>query len=116
LQGHAIKNDIRFTAVAPTIARPNSPPDLTNSLLNTCVFGSGAVYPPDLGNLTASPTSKLAACTNWGQISFRSLHPGGLNFGMADGSVKFLKSSLSLQTYRALGTRAGGEVISSDQY
>jgi hypothetical protein len=35
---------------------------------------------------------------------------------MADGSVKFLKSSLSLQTYRALGTRAGGEVISSDQY
>ena len=35
---------------------------------------------------------------------------------MADGSVKFIKSTINLQTYRALGTRAGGEVISADQY
>jgi hypothetical protein len=35
---------------------------------------------------------------------------------MADGSVKFIKSSISVPTYRALGTRAGGEVLSADQY
>ena len=35
---------------------------------------------------------------------------------MADGSVKFLKNSIDLRTYRALGTRAGSEVISSDSY
>ena len=45
-----------------------------------------------------------------------SYHPGGSNFLMADGSVKFLKSTIALPTYWGLGSRAGGEVISSDQY
>ena len=35
---------------------------------------------------------------------------------MADGSVRWIKESISLPTYRALGTRAGGEVISADSY
>ncbi len=55
----------------------------------------------------------------WGLAGFvnaTSNHPGGANFAFADGSVRFLKSSISLQTYWALGTRAGGEVISSDSY
>ena len=33
-----------------------------------------------------------------------------------DGHVAFVKNSVSLQTWRALATRAGGEVISSDAY
>jgi hypothetical protein len=33
-----------------------------------------------------------------------------------DGSVHFLKTSISMLTYCALGSRAGGEVISSDSY
>jgi prepilin-type N-terminal cleavage/methylation domain-containing protein/prepilin-type processing-associated H-X9-DG protein len=45
-----------------------------------------------------------------------SNHPGGVNMGMADGSVKFIKDSVSLPTWWALGSRAGGEVISSDSY
>lgn len=45
-----------------------------------------------------------------------SNHPGGVNVGFADGSVKFIKDSISLQTWWALGTRNGGEVISSDSY
>ena len=45
-----------------------------------------------------------------------SRHPGGVNTLFGDGSVKFLKTSISLQTYRALGTRNGGETISSDSY
>jgi prepilin-type N-terminal cleavage/methylation domain-containing protein/prepilin-type processing-associated H-X9-DG protein len=47
---------------------------------------------------------------------FVSMHPGGANFLFGDGSVKFLKKSLSLPTYCALGSRAGGEVISADAY
>jgi hypothetical protein len=35
---------------------------------------------------------------------------------MTDGSVKFLKDSTSLQAMWALGSRAGGEVISADSY
>ena len=47
---------------------------------------------------------------------FRSQHPGGMNVGMADGSVRYLKETLNVATYRALSTRAGGEVISADAY
>jgi len=47
---------------------------------------------------------------------FVSLHPGGSNFAFGDGSVRFLKNSINLVTYCALGSRAGGEVVSSDAY
>jgi prepilin-type N-terminal cleavage/methylation domain-containing protein/prepilin-type processing-associated H-X9-DG protein len=47
---------------------------------------------------------------------FKSMHPGGANFVFADGSVKFLKSSISIATYCALGSRNGGEVVSADAY
>lgn len=45
-----------------------------------------------------------------------SRHPGGANMLFADGSVHFLKSSISPITWRALATRALGEVISADSY
>jgi len=45
-----------------------------------------------------------------------SRHSGGVNVGFADGSVKFVKDSVSLPTWWALGTRKGGEVISADAY
>ena len=45
-----------------------------------------------------------------------SKHPGGTNMLFGDGSVKFIKDSISLQTYRALGTRNGGEVVSADSF
>jgi prepilin-type processing-associated H-X9-DG protein len=45
-----------------------------------------------------------------------SLHPGGVNAGMADGSVRFVKSSIAMQTWWALGTKDSGEVVSADSY
>jgi hypothetical protein len=35
---------------------------------------------------------------------------------LADGHVQFIKNSINLATWQALGTVAGGEVISSDAY
>jgi prepilin-type N-terminal cleavage/methylation domain-containing protein/prepilin-type processing-associated H-X9-DG protein len=45
-----------------------------------------------------------------------SRHPGGVNVLFCDGSVKFIKDSISTTPWWAIGTRAGGEVVSSDQY
>jgi prepilin-type processing-associated H-X9-DG protein len=77
-------------------------------------------------------------------IAASSFHPGGCNFGFLDGSVRFLKDTINTWpyspangaptnvrydpttglfaagppsgVYQALSTRAGGEVVSSDQY
>jgi prepilin-type N-terminal cleavage/methylation domain-containing protein/prepilin-type processing-associated H-X9-DG protein len=45
-----------------------------------------------------------------------SFHPGGANVLFMDGSVRFLKSGVAIATWTAIGTRAGGEVLSSDVY
>jgi prepilin-type N-terminal cleavage/methylation domain-containing protein/prepilin-type processing-associated H-X9-DG protein len=49
-------------------------------------------------------------------ISSASRHPGGANVAFCDGSVKFVKSSVSPPAWQALGTRNGGEAMSSDSY
>jgi prepilin-type processing-associated H-X9-DG protein len=45
-----------------------------------------------------------------------SRHSGGVNEAYADGSVRFMKNSISLQPWWALGTRNGGEVIDASSY
>ena len=50
---------------------------------------------------------------NWQHtMGFKSLHPGGANFALADGSVHFLSETMDYKTYNALGTKAGGEIAS----
>jgi prepilin-type N-terminal cleavage/methylation domain-containing protein/prepilin-type processing-associated H-X9-DG protein len=49
-------------------------------------------------------------------VSATSNHPGGCNVLFVDGSVKFVKQSIDIRTWWALGSRAGGEVISADSY
>jgi prepilin-type N-terminal cleavage/methylation domain-containing protein/prepilin-type processing-associated H-X9-DG protein len=49
-------------------------------------------------------------------ITARSYHPGGVNILLGDGSVRFVKNSIDGFIWRALGTVAGGEVISADAY
>jgi prepilin-type N-terminal cleavage/methylation domain-containing protein/prepilin-type processing-associated H-X9-DG protein len=45
-----------------------------------------------------------------------SNHPGGCNFLFCDGSVRFVKSSIAITTYWAIGTRQNGDIVSSDSY
>jgi prepilin-type processing-associated H-X9-DG protein len=46
----------------------------------------------------------------------RSNHSGGANVAMGDGSVRFVRDSIPIVTWRALATRAGGEVVSGTDF
>ncbi len=73
-------------------------------------------------NHTMTPNNQWWDCgingSNFTQahVAARSYHSGGVNVGFADGSVRFIKNSIALTAWQALGTRAGGEVISADSY
>ena len=69
--------------------------------------GSGSV-------VVSNGTSDLGSWTHW--YSFRSFHPGGGNFAMCDGSVKFVKTSINMYVYQGLSTRGAGEIISGDSF
>jgi prepilin-type processing-associated H-X9-DG protein len=47
---------------------------------------------------------------------YGSAHPGGANFLMGDGSVRFIKTTVNPTIYSALGTIALGEVVSADSF
>lgn len=78
-------------------------------------------YSATLYNHVATPNWKGFDCGNWsaiidapgehGIVSARSMHVGGVTVQMGDGSTRFVSENIDLGVWRALGTRAGGEVI-----
>ncbi len=77
-----------------TIVPPNG------TVWNGCRFSGNSTYNSD-GSAYVNATS---------------YHPGGVNTLFADGSVHFIKNSISMKTWMSIGTRANGEVVSSDSY
>jgi prepilin-type N-terminal cleavage/methylation domain-containing protein/prepilin-type processing-associated H-X9-DG protein len=80
-----------------------------------------AIGPMGFFSHTLVPNSKLFDCANSdgynaAHVASRSKHPGGVNVSFADGSVRFIKDTVNPITWSALGTRAGGEVVSADSY
>ena len=87
---------------------------------------AGTTIPINWNSNSVDPTT--TPCNqNWGDgiigcrfttnaKGFKSMHPGGANFLLVDGSVHFLKQSISPVTYAGLGSVNGGEIISSDAY
>jgi prepilin-type N-terminal cleavage/methylation domain-containing protein/prepilin-type processing-associated H-X9-DG protein len=70
------------------------------SCIGTPVFG---VSDPSWGGVASATTPS-------------SYHPGGVNICFSDGSVRFVKNSIGLPTWWALGSRNGSEIVSADQY
>ncbi len=83
-----------------------------------------AVVGNTLGNMLLPPNSPYPNCSiapgkplqNPGIFSLRSFHPGGANVVACDGSVKFLKNSINIQTVWKLGSISQGEILSADEY
>jgi prepilin-type processing-associated H-X9-DG protein len=46
----------------------------------------------------------------------RSLHPGGVNVGLGDGSVRFIKNSVANRVWYNLMVSIDGSIVSADQF
>jgi prepilin-type N-terminal cleavage/methylation domain-containing protein/prepilin-type processing-associated H-X9-DG protein len=93
--------------------------DANNEMYGFTGAASGTTLPINLqtaGAYTGFSNTIWTSRSSSAARGFKSLHPGGANFLMADGHVQFLKASINPYTYNALGSRMGGEVISSDAY
>ncbi|MDZ4851024.1 MAG: DUF1559 domain-containing protein [Pirellulaceae bacterium] len=78
-------------------------------------------YSSTMYNHVAPPNWKAIDCGTWSAIAdapgehaivaARSYHVGGVNVSFGDGNTRFMTDSIDLETWRALGTRDGGESI-----
>ncbi|MBA4191280.1 MAG: prepilin-type cleavage/methylation domain-containing protein [Planctomycetaceae bacterium] len=120
---------IRDRVYTPTAAcpAPTRMASITDGTSNTLLLGESDFTPRGV------PSTELGAIWSYGYIgytfggtfhpfnkhnnttalygAFRSQHTGGANFALADGSVTFLRDSISQQTLQWMSTRAGGEIV-----
>ena len=103
--------------------------DVTDGTANTIMLGE-ALCGKDYQNAWCHMDNAIATCAYppnaknpatgkdyppdqwWNRYAFTSAHSGGVQFAMTDGSVRFISDSIPLDVFRALATRAGGEVAS----
>ena len=143
--GYGIENVADASPTARLMDARTNPTSVLQGLQNCAAAwntGTGGQYNAELGSMwamgqegysmmnfiqvpndTIAPFGFCAIAGNGGgadDSAFdgpRSFHPGGCNTLFCDGSVKFIKSTVNRTgVFWGLATRAGGEVISADQY
>jgi prepilin-type N-terminal cleavage/methylation domain-containing protein/prepilin-type processing-associated H-X9-DG protein len=82
-------------------------------------WAAGRMSQGPITSMLTPPNATTADCTQTsetGMLAMRSRHSGGVNVLLGDGSCRFIKNSVNQSTWWALGTKSGGEVISSDAF
>jgi len=85
-----------------------------------CLWNSG--YPPQTRYTHVMPPNTWSCDYGNGGASIRgahtasSRHAGGVNVLMCDGAVTFIKQTINVTTWWALGTKANGELVSASSY
>jgi prepilin-type N-terminal cleavage/methylation domain-containing protein/prepilin-type processing-associated H-X9-DG protein len=117
--------DVGYTPAA-TNTQPTQMKDITDGTSNTFFLGETDFAPQ------GKPSTSYGGLWQYGYIgysmgttfhpfnkhnntvtvysAFRSQHPGGANFALCDGSVRFLADSVDNIIYQGTATRANGEV------
>ena len=101
---------VRRPATNPNNLRPPAACNIPTTTINYTglQFQRGALVTV-LYTHTAPPNYKGRDCLRnitfeQGHIASRSKHPGGVNVAMTDGSVRFIRESIQLPVWQALGT------------
>lgn len=116
-----------YAQCTAAVALPNDPRGFSNMGRDTWYENTymgthyNHVYPPNATNPDCCPACNVqfgglrAARDNWVRVIVapRSYHPGSVNVLMGDGQVRNISDSIDLAVWRAIGTRNGGESISS---
>ena len=85
--------------------------DVMRFNIHSAAFYSNGDYASCHGPPNFMPKPPDAA--NWpNAMTFRSMHPGGVQFAFADGAVRFVPQQVDYTVYRGLATKAGGEAVS----
>lgn len=121
---------------APNVPPPNTPADVIalggplvtdlghSQWLNGLIIHTGFThtFPPNTPvlfnqsgttydiNFTSSRLGLTTTMPTYTAITARSFHSGGVNAALMDGSVRFVRSNVDRDVWRAAGTRVGGEV------
>jgi prepilin-type N-terminal cleavage/methylation domain-containing protein/prepilin-type processing-associated H-X9-DG protein len=97
----------------PVMMFDYTPNDPTPDILQHC---------GDLDNIQKNRAA-IAPCLNFGASAknmvlhtSRSLHPGGVNIGFCDGSVRFIGETVSRSTWQGLATPRGGETLPPEEF
>lgn len=101
-------------------SNPSTPQNQNQLYPNGALWYNGCPSNTRYNHVMPPNTWSCAYGGRWGDmggaVTATSRHAGVVNVTFADGSVKAVKGTINPATWWALGTRAGGEVISSDAY
>jgi prepilin-type N-terminal cleavage/methylation domain-containing protein len=77
--------------------------------------GESACYSCGARNATNGINSGIKAnlIGQYNDVPMGSMHTGGANFALGDGSTRFIRESIDMITYRSLSSRNGGEVVAN---
>jgi len=120
---------VRRPGVTPERSGHVAPDTISDGSSNTLLVGEKYVQPDLLGTQQTDEDQGWVAGWDWDTIRFGheppivpangrfdplrfgSDHPGGMNAAFADGSVRFIRTSIERETFTALSTRSGGEIV-----
>jgi prepilin-type N-terminal cleavage/methylation domain-containing protein len=80
----------------------------------TTTFPPNTVVPYSGSDVDFISATESNAADTYAAVTSRSYHVAGVNAVFMDGSVRFVSNGTSVPTWRALGTRAGGEVVNDN--